>query len=858
MPVFQKQVQPFKAPKGIEIDWDNFRGGLNTLLRPQELKKDELAQADNLMLVGSGVPTKRWGSANYHMAGAATGSVRGITPYYNGDTNELLAVTDWGYMTKKSSASYAVITGASWASGYNAEMVQLDNNVYVVNGQREMVRYNGSDLVGYATLATPSGLTATNFSGATGKSTWSWRISAESQVGETLASTAVSLASLPQSLTDTLIYVNWSAVSAASGVLKGYNVYRGIPGDETLVSFVGPDVLRYDDHGQPSSILTTTPTADTTGGPNAKYIIRHKDRLIVAGLDGEPTKVMISGRIPNHERFHWSVGGGFVNVEPDTGDDITGLAIHQEKIIVFKENSIWQIKLESIEVGNFSILDPQYQLITASQGCSSHRSIVPVENDLLFCGRKGVYVLGNEPGILGDVLRTNELSVKVRPFIRGLTQSHLQNAAAAYIDNKYILSFPGKGQTLCFDRERNCFMGPWSISFDPRNWIKYVESGGSEVWLAADGTDTYVSQFSDTLYDDKGSTITTFLRTKKEDFGNWTIFKNIENVFSTFRNVLGTFSVNIRLERRDGETTTAKSFSVSAAAGAAGWGTDAWGLAMWCDTNNVGGTAEANELVRQARLNKSARSMQLEVQTSNRNDKYELFGFHIEAKPQSKGFRPSSWRIAGVPPIGMIGEMTGNTPSNQIFLNIVEWIRVNMMDMQFIFGVTFLALVIISLFYFFSKRSSKTSFISNSISMIPMNVGRITFTNSLFSKFLFSRFRKFSTKRSMITSTITRAISTSTLSNPVGLYQHFFPTIKTIFLNRFFPTPMSRTFLYPSSPKSNVTTFFRTVFTPTISYMTWVRIKRFITDLTSIDWHRNGIVPTSLFKTQMNKRKEVI
>lgn len=596
------------------------------------------------MLVGSGVPTKRWGSADYFLAGA-TGSVRGMSPYYNDTVNELLTITDHGYMTRKSGTSYTIVSGVSWASGYNAEMTQLNNNVYIVNGQRELVKYDGSTLVGYATLAVPGGLTATNFSGATGKTTWSWRISAESQVGETLASTAVSLASLPQDLSQTLVYVSWSAISAASGILKGYNVYRGIPGDETLLSFVGPDVLRFDDRGQPASQLTTPPTADTTGGPNAKFIIRHKDRLICAGLDGDPTKVLISGRIPNHERFHWSVGGGFVLVDPDTGDDITGIAIIQEKIIIFKENSVWQIKLETTDIGNFTILNPSYQLITASQGCSSHRSIVPVENDLLFFGRKGVYVLGNEPGILGDILRTNELSVKIRPYVRGLTQSQIMNASAAYIDNKYILSFPGKGETVMFDRERNCFMGPWNISFDPRSWVKYVDSNGDEQWLAADGTDPYVTRFSDTLNDDKGDTITTFLRTKKEDFDNWTIFKNIENVFATFRNVIGNIAVNLRLEGRNGETTTAKSFSISAAAGAAGWGTDGWGLAKWGDTNNTGGTAEANELVRQANLNKIARSFQIEVQTSNRNDKYELLGFFVEAKPQGRALRPSSWRV---------------------------------------------------------------------------------------------------------------------------------------------------------------------------------------------------------------------
>ena len=71
-----------------EANWDNFRLGLNTILRETELKKNELAQADNLILTGSGVPTRRWGSNNYFLAGA-TGSIRGLKGYYKTDgTNE--------------------------------------------------------------------------------------------------------------------------------------------------------------------------------------------------------------------------------------------------------------------------------------------------------------------------------------------------------------------------------------------------------------------------------------------------------------------------------------------------------------------------------------------------------------------------------------------------------------------------------------------------------------------------------------------------------------------------------------------------------------------------------------------------
>jgi hypothetical protein len=101
MPVLQKGTPQYRPPKALNWDWNNFRGGLNTLLRPTELSANELSQADNLMLIGKGVPTKRYGTANYFMAGA-TGSTRLVKGVqFKDGTNELLAITDWGMLTKK-------------------------------------------------------------------------------------------------------------------------------------------------------------------------------------------------------------------------------------------------------------------------------------------------------------------------------------------------------------------------------------------------------------------------------------------------------------------------------------------------------------------------------------------------------------------------------------------------------------------------------------------------------------------------------------------------------------------------------------------------------------------------------------
>ena len=640
--IVKLKTPPFKPQKELITTWNTFRKGLNLLLRETEIDGAELAQATNLLLIGSGIPTKRWGSQNYYLS-SPTGNGRAVIPVKKvDDTLEVLSMTDLGILTKQSGSSYTNITGASWASGYNLEGTQLGGNVYLVNGNREIVRYDFTTLIGFPTLAIPTALTASNISGVTGLTTWSWRVTAVSKVGETLAATPVSLASLPQFLTQTMVRINWTGTSAASGDLRGYNIYRGASGDEAFVGGVDDITTRFDDFGaSPPDPFRVVPTADTTGGPKAKYILRYQDRIILAGISGEPSKVLISGRYPYHERFDWYAGGGFVLIEPDAGQNVTGLGIHQEKIVVFKENSVWQVNLDSITFGAFSILNPSYKLLTASQGCSSHRSIVAVENDLMFSNRKGIYILRYEPQLL-NVLNANEISAKIKPFFEALADADLTSACGAYIDKKYVLSFPTSKKTITFDRERLAFMGPWTTDFGINQWAQYIDSAGVERWLAMDSDDMYVTEFRKTITDDKGTAFRTILKTKKEDFGDWTLFKSINEIYMLFRNVVGAVSVNIYLEQRDGLTVTAKSFTVTSTVGVSGFGTDIFGLFKFGDSENDAAVT-SNELPKKSFVYKTARTFQIELSTSAKTANYEMLALKTVATSQARGNNPYSW-----------------------------------------------------------------------------------------------------------------------------------------------------------------------------------------------------------------------
>lgn len=651
MPRLDLRESQYKPPRIISLDWNNFKGGLNTLLKQTEIKDNELAQSNNIKLVGLGVPTKREGTGNYFLTApsVATGSqrVRGLrgVKFASGASgvNELLAISDWGILVKKTGASYTPIPGASYASGYNMEMVQAFNSVYMVNGITALTKYSGVTIFPFTSISRPTSLTATNLSGVTGTLTRSFRVSAFNAVGETIASDAVLITFQPQDPTSTTVRINWTGSSPASQV-AGYGIYGYDSGDERLITTVDPSTKQYDYGGIPDpSQLVFSQQADTTGGPIARYIISHKDKLVMGNIEGYPSRIMWSGGGANIDKFNWRYGGGYIDIDKDSGDQVTGLIEYQDSIVVFKERSIWQVTLAV----SGDIVVPTVKMIIRGVGCVSHRTIKAVENDVFFLSRKGVFTLGNEANYL-NVLRTNELSARVRPIFATLTPTQILLACGIYQDNKYRIAYPtGSGSVntaeIIYDRERLAWMGPNTYPAVPSIYEIYFDGENRENLIWGDTNDNFITQFSSGFNNDKGVKIQTSLLTKKTSMNETFKFKEFKNLYSNWRNVFGTPFINILLETRDGSVASAETFTISSTNSGVGWGFDRWGTFKWGSTSGMGSAQGSSDLVRRTIINRPARTLQVEITTVGQNDKYELLSLQIQGQELGGGIEPTDW-----------------------------------------------------------------------------------------------------------------------------------------------------------------------------------------------------------------------
>lgn len=646
MPIFATRNPVYKASKSVKEEWSIFRKGLNLLLRPTEVSTQELAVAENIMLVGSGVPTGRYGTSLFFNAGDS-GNVKGMGSYKSDDgaQNEFLSVTDDGYLVKKNGLSYSLITGQSWPTVSEVAMEQLGGSTYIVSPDREFVEYTGSSLVVYSPIAEPTGLQVTNFSGMTGPNTSSYQVVAiGANGGQTKPSTNYVLTNIPSDLTLSQYKLFWTAPSHAT--MRGYEIYRGSQGNETLLATVGPESTSYVDSGETSAISILAPLTNSTGGVKSRFLKKYKDRLLAVDAD-DPNKLLISGRYPYHTKFSWLDGGGYIYIESGSGDVITGVEVQPiaDKIVVYKSKGSYLVGIDTVSIGNYAVLDPSYQAISTAVGCSSPRTIATVENDTFYFGRDGVYVTGYEPNFL-NIIRTNEISARIRPYLQELSEEDFETACALYADKKYILSFPKRKEAMVYDRERGAWIGPWRFPFGISSMIKYIDSSGSEKWVLGLDGQPDIMAFDIGGNQDDNTLIAKSLRTKKTAFGDWTSLYIIQFFYVLLRNIVGTATVNILGEDRNGIVSTIKTFTVSGAStgGFTGWGVDLWGLTKWGDSNGTKVTVSADETTRWGPLFKEIRLVQIEVVTNSANSNFELLEIKLKAGKMGSATLSSSQR----------------------------------------------------------------------------------------------------------------------------------------------------------------------------------------------------------------------
>ena len=542
------QISKQKNPTRKDELVTGFIGGLNLFQDETAIKNGELTEAKNVLLNVDGIEP-RPGTYNY---GTESGDrVLGAFAYYKSDgTRELLRFADGANdkLQKYVAGVPTDIGTKTFDDSVPMNFVQANDRVYIFNGVDNLSYYDGTTVQTYTALTTPANLSVTP-QGTTGSTTYSYRISAFNDVGETVACTSVQTTTGNKTINATNFNrLEWDDVAGA----VGYNIYgRFATGlGETYIDTVYEstyDDNRTDENGNllSQSLSILPPETNSTLGPIGSMPIFAISRIFISGLKDSPSRLIFSGTGEKVGNFTTpAFGAGGVDVFKNDGSGITAIIGFQGGVIVFKENAIYKFSFTS---------DGYQQLeeIVKGFGAIGFRSVRHVENDIIFASRKdgrlAFYSLGNQENYIATVLRTNELSIKIEPYLKDVALDCLDNSAGYYYQNLYICAIPKSGSTLN-DRiwVLDTRFGAWVYweGLSPNMFVAFLDDSGNEGLYYADETSGYLVEMFKDERNDSGVAIDVQWATKAFNQGQFNKEKRYHNPTFQFKDV--STSTNIK------------------------------------------------------------------------------------------------------------------------------------------------------------------------------------------------------------------------------------------------------------------------------------------------------------------------
>lgn len=230
--------------------------------------------------------------------------------------------------------------------------------------------------------------------------------------------------------------------------------------------------------------------------PNGKYMIFAGNRIWMTGIADDPSAVRFSEDSPigaggEQGDPTWWPANNVVRFDSSDGYPITGIGVVGPYVVVFKERKTWVI--HNLDSG-------ENRKLSDYIGCVSQRSITETN--------AGTFFLTADQGIYAtDGTKLVEMSYKVRPTILAVNPAKREQAAGAYYNNHYYLSFASgtsavPNRTLDYDVELKSW---WLHDIAGRQWARWSPvSGEPALFTTSPRRYNVVHAFVANLYTDSG------------------------------------------------------------------------------------------------------------------------------------------------------------------------------------------------------------------------------------------------------------------------------------------------------------------------------------------------------------------
>lgn len=234
-------------------------------------------------------------------------------------------------------------------------------------------------------------------------------------------------------------------------VSGGQGPFYGLNGSDVPVFYDG------------ASAATGLWTAAVGAVPNGKYVLFHGNRVWVAGVAANPSRLYFSNL---NDARDWPVAN-VVDFEPNDGEVITGIGTVGPYVLVFKTSKVFLVT--NLDTGaNRQLVD--------GVGAIAHRSIAETPIGTIFLSRdQGVMVTNGS--------RVDSLSDKIKPTLDQLVPAARSLAAAAYFNKHYYLAVALAGGQNSALLDYDVTLGSW--------WLHSLALNDLTVWDVASALALY-------------------------------------------------------------------------------------------------------------------------------------------------------------------------------------------------------------------------------------------------------------------------------------------------------------------------------------------------------------------------------
>ena len=264
---------------------------------------------------------------------------------------------------------------------------------------------------------------------------------------------------------------------------------------------------------------TTLGTTNTTSMPNAKFILRYRDRLYILNTDisgtATPYRTYFSS-VPSGGTISWDTTNDFIDV--DYSEALSGGGSNWDRLVLFTEYSAYMYNQSEFK----KVWDV---------GCSAHRTIKNSGGYMIWADRDGVWMsTGGRP---------ENVSGRVKDFVQF---SNMTGAFAEVVDEEYHLyigsvTVNGVSYTNC-SLVLNIPTMTWRVheyADTMTIFAKFYASGQDHLWMGDNSGDVHeLGKFTDStiLTSDDGSDIISWFQTGGITLGAISQVKQINKIIA--------------------------------------------------------------------------------------------------------------------------------------------------------------------------------------------------------------------------------------------------------------------------------------------------------------------------------------